>query len=387
MNVFVKHFFTLIFCILLSFIFVKTSFAVYRPASKPNNIVGIHILFPGELGEAAKLVNSSGGDWGYVTIPIQASDKNLLKWQTFMDDARKFHLIPIIRLATDRDYFKKSSWSKPTEADVLDFANFLNSLNWPTKNRYVVIYNEPNRADEWGGNPNPSEYAQILSYAVDVFKQRSGEFFIISAGLDNASVNISGQSINEYTFMREMNDAVAGIFGQIDAIASHSYPNPGFSKPPSSYGYVGTSSFKYEESLAESLGGKKLPVFITETGWSDTLIPEAIQSDYYKESFNFIWNHKNVVAITPFLLRAGTGPFAQFSFIKDNSQKSNKYKALQNLPKNKGEPELNEYPLTQNSPAINQNLQVDKFTQNIKQAYTATISKTSKIFFKWLLNF
>ncbi len=373
------------FTILLFFFSTHTSFAIYDPTSKPNNSIGIHILFPGELSEAAKLVNSKGGDWGYVTIPIQASDKNLVKWQGFMDDARKSHLIPIIRLATDGDFFDKVSWSKPTDADVLDFANFLNSLNWPTKNRYVVIYNEPNRGDEWGGTPDPSEYAEILSYAADVFKQRSDDFFIISAGLDNASANIPGQSISEYLFLRQMHNAVPGVFTKIDGLASHSYPNPGFSQPPSSYGYIGTASFNYEKDLIQNLEGKKLPVFITETGWTNDKVSDSIQSGYYKTAFVSIWNDEGVVAVTPFLLRAGEGPFAQFSFIKDSS-KLEKYNAIQNLQKSKGEPELNEYPLIQTPAPTAKNLPLDRFTQNIKQNYTATVSKATKVFIKWLLN-
>lgn len=372
--------------LILSFSLVKSSYAVYDPTSKPNNIVGIHILFPSELSEAARLVNSTNGDWGYVTIPIQASDKNLIKWQDFMDDARKNHLIPILRLATDGDFFNKVSWSKPNDGDVLDFANFLNSLNWPTKNRYVVIYNEPNRGDEWGGVPDASEYAEILNYAADVFKERSDEFFVLSAGLDNASANIAGQSVNEYSFMRQMDNALPGIFGKIDGLASHSYPNPGFSQPPSAYGYEGTSSFKYEQDLVQNLEGKQLPVFITETGWTDTQIPESVQSAYYKSAFTSIWNDDSVIAVTPFLLRAGEGPFAQFSFIKDGSQKADKYKALQELSKNKGEPILNNYPLMPNPVKPESNLPIDLFTKNIKQNYTATVSKATKIFMKWLLN-
>lgn len=373
--------------LILSFTHVKSSYAIYDPTSKSNNIVGIHILFPSELSEAARLVNSANGDWGYVVIPIQASDKNLIKWQSFMDDARINHLIPIIRLATDGDYFNKISWSTPTNTDVLDFANFLNSLNWPTKNKYVVIYNEPNRGDEWGGAPSPAEYAEILSYAVDVFKQRSDEFFVLSAGLDNASANIAGQSINEYSFMKQMDNAVPGVFGKIDGLASHSYPNPGFSQPPSVYGYQGTASFKYEQELVQNLEGKKLPVFITETGWTDTQIPETVQSAYYKSAFTSIWKDDSVIAVTPFLLSAGEGPFAQFSFIKDGSPKQDKYNAIQSLPKNKGQPVLNNYPLTPNPATFKSNLPIDLFRKSINQNYTATVSKATKIFMKWLLNF
>src|SRR3989304_8156094 len=148
------------------------SFAIYDPLSTPNNKYGIHILFPEEISEVAHLVNSNGGQWGYVTIPIRISDRNIEKWQKFLDECAKYKVIPLIRLATEGDYFNKASWEKPNKYSMIDFANFLNSLDWPTKNRYVIVLNEPNRGDEWGGIPNPSEYADILSYAVDVFKKR-----------------------------------------------------------------------------------------------------------------------------------------------------------------------------------------------------------------------
>src|SRR5688572_16737141 len=109
--------------------------AIVNPLEQPNNKIGIHILFHDELEEAAKLVNANGGDWGYVTIPIQSGDKDILKWQKFMDECRRLHLIPLVRLATEGDYYNTKVWRKPDEEDILDFANFLNSLYWPTKNR------------------------------------------------------------------------------------------------------------------------------------------------------------------------------------------------------------------------------------------------------------
>ena len=169
-----KKIFLLTFFLIFIFLSAKSySFAIYDPLSVPNNKYGIHILFPEEIGEAATLVNSSGGDWGYVTIPIRASDKNLEKWQKFMDEAAKLHLIPLIRVATEGDYFIKGSWEIPSKYYVIDFANFLNSLNWPTKNRYVIIFNETNRGDEWGGTPDAAEYAQILYHSVYFFYQKN----------------------------------------------------------------------------------------------------------------------------------------------------------------------------------------------------------------------
>ena len=303
-----------------------------------NNKFGVHILFTTELSDAARLVNSSGGDWGYITIPIQAGDKDLDKWQKFMNEAKERHIIPIIRLASENYYFDTRVWRKPAYDDLLDFANFLNSLNWPIKNRYIVIFNEVNRGDEWEGVPNPSEYAKILSYAFDVFKQRSEDFFIISAGLDNAAANVPGKSQNQYDFMVEMNNEIPGIFGKIDGLASHSYPNPAFSTAPWIVTNKSISSFKFEQELSYELSGKKLPVFITETGWSKDKLPENQIASYFNYAFGSLWNDESVIAVTPFLLHAGAPPFSQFSLLDGGGDYNEISKMLQKIPKIKGKP-------------------------------------------------
>ncbi len=335
-----KQFFWLCMVFLTFIVFVQKASAIEDPLKLPNNKIGIHILFPEELRDSAKLVNSNNGDWGYVVIPIQAGDRDLLKWQRFMTEAKALHVIPIIRLATEGDYFNTKAWRTPKETDVLDFANFLNSLDWPVINRYVIIFNEVNRADEWGTQPDPKAYARLLSYAVTVFKSKSQDFYILSAGLDNAADNISAISINEYDFLRQMNQEVPGIFFQIDGVASHSYPNPGFSQPPSKTTSESITSFRYEKSLFSFLTTKDLPIFITETGWSEDVLSEDTIPVYYSQAFSSVWTDKDIVVVAPFLLRAGSGPFKGFSFLKDDGSKTLQYQLFENLAKTKGTPTL-----------------------------------------------
>lgn len=326
----------LLFSIMPTF---NKAFAIVDPLSTPNNKYGIHILFDNELVDAAKLVNSNGGDWGYVTIPIQTGDRDLEKWQKFMDVAKENHIIPLVRLATAGDYFNKAAWSKPQDADILDFANFLSSLSWPTKNRYIIVYNEVNRGDEWGGTPNPEEYARTLDFAVFTFKAAHSDFFIISSGMDNAAAN-GANAMNQYSYMESMNEAVPGIFSRIDGLSSHAYPNPAFAQPPSVQTKMSITSFKYEKELAEELSGKKLPVFITETGWGNPSITEEKASEYYTEAFTNIWNDESIVAVTPFLLRAGGGPFKVFSLLREDGKETKQYDTIKNLTKVKGQPQI-----------------------------------------------
>lgn len=327
---------------LLASYFLSTpkAYATEYPLNKPNNKMGIHILFDSELSKAAQLVNSNGGDWGYVVIPIQVGDKNITKWQKFMYSAKQYHLIPILRLSTEGDPFNTTVWRKPTYMDIIDFANFLDSLDWPVKNRYVIIFNEVNRGDEWGGAVNPGEYADLLSFAVTVFRSRTPDFFVISAGLDNAAPNNAPLYMNEYDYMRAMDQAVPGIFNQVAGLASHSYPNPAFAQPPTNSSRMGISSFSFERQLAKTLSQKDLPVFITETGWSTESVSLDTQLAYYWQAFNTVWNDPSIVTVAPFLLQGSGGPFQKFSFLDPVGNPTKLFKMFQSLPKIKGIPTL-----------------------------------------------
>ena len=367
-------------CILaLIIFFTHNAHAVEDPLLIPNNKFGVHILFTSELEKARDLINSNGGDWGYVTIPIQASDKDLEKWQKFMDDCQRLHLIPIIRIATENHYFNTSVWRRPDGADILDFANFLNSLEWPVKNRYVIIFNEVNRGDEWEGSPDPGEYAQILNYATEIFKPLSSDFFIISAGLDNASAN------DQYYYMIAMNQEVANIFGKIDGLGSHSYPNPAFSVAPWVITNKSISSFKFEKSLAYELSGKALPVFITETGWSQEKISEGQIASYFIYAFENVWSDQNIVAVTPFLLQAGPGPFKQFTLVSENGGFNEISKALQGIAKTKGAPSIN----INSAASLSQGKKnIPSKTFSSKSQYESSPAQKAQVFLpflKWLL--
>ncbi len=289
--------------------------AITDPLSVPNNKVGIHILFPGEVHLASKMINDdSRASWGYVTVPIQATDRDPKKWQEFLDKCKQEKVIPLVRVATTPN---GSNWDEPNNYDLVDFANFLNDLKWPVQNRYIIIFNEVNRPDEYGGVVNPEKYADILNNAVDIFKVRSEDFFILPAGLDNAASNQYG-AIHWQSYLRRMWQRQPKIFDKIDGWTSHAYPNPEFTVRPDLSGPNKIDSYRYDLKYLLSFTSKKLPVFITETGWSDKYLSEKQISYYYDHAFSKVWTDASIVAVTPFLLNAQDGPFKQFSFMKQN---------------------------------------------------------------------
>lgn len=327
----------LIFAFLTS---ARKTFAIFNPLQKPNNFHGIHILFPSELEKANQLVNSDSGEWGYVTIPIQSGDRDLDKWQKFMDECRRLKLIPILRLSTEADPLNTSVWRIPQETDILDFANFLSSLNWPVENKYVVFFNEINRFDEWGGQaPDPARYTEILNYGVDTFKEKDPNFFVIMGGLDNASPNDKVKYMDNFYYIRKMHEADSQIFNRLDGFASHSYPNPDFSQPPLPNKREGITTYKYEYELIHLLSSKYLPIFILETGWHSDKLGESTVASYYRQAYDEIWNKDKdkIVAITPFLLNSQGGSFDTFSFIR-NGRETQYFKDATESEKTRGEP-------------------------------------------------
>lgn len=333
-----------------------TTFAIVDPLSVPNNKFGIHLIqaTQDESSPAAQLANTNG-DWGYITLLAESKDRNHNKWQEFFDDLRVRHLIPIIRLATKP---LDEHWEKPYEGEEQAWADFLNRLNWPVKNRYVVAYNEPNNAKEWGNTIDPVSYAQVLSKTIDALKNKSSDFFVLNAGFDASAPSELPQYEDEVNFLRQMNESVPGIFEKLDGWVSHSYPNPDFSGSPNATGRGSIRTWYWELQFLLSLGvTKNLPVFITETGWKhaegidyDLRFPSAdTVAKYYKQAFESAWNNQKIIAVTPFLLNYQQKPFDHFSFKKISSKNSDvlgiqypeyypQYEAIKNMAKVVGSP-------------------------------------------------
>lgn len=330
----------------VAFVLMIFPSCAFAEAGVTNNKFGIHIISPveGEIKNAAALVNSSGGDWGYVTVVIQRNDRDLGKWQNFFNLLRRYHLIPIVRIATEpvADY-----WKKPDGEDAKDWAEFLDGLVWPVKFRYVVIYNEPNHSREWENTADPANYARVLASQIDELNNKSEDFFVLNGGFDQAAPHAPSTYYSEEKFLEEMNKAVPGVFNKLDGWVSHSYPNPGFSGSPNDVGRGTIRGYEWELSVLKKLGVEHdLPVFITETGWQhaegarrNPYLPTAQTiADYFHTAFSSVWNDSRIMAVTPFILDYPQPPFDHFSFKTLDSQFYPHYDMLASLAKKSGEP-------------------------------------------------
>ncbi len=342
-----KH--LLILCILVAaIVFPLPVRAIYDPLSVPNNTYGIHVADPNDISKVRDLVNSGQGDWGYVTLVIADHERKTDVWQPVFDRMARERIIPIVRLAT---HVEGSAWVKPQIGDGQVWTDFLNSLSWPTKNRYIVLFNEPNHAKEWGGSVSPDEYAQVLMSYSNALRQTSEDFFVLPAGLDASAPN-GPDTMDEVLFLKWLAAYVPDLSAYIDGWTSHSYPNPGFSGSPYARGRGTIGTFEWELGLLADLGvQKKLPVFITETGWAHNgnagfrsrLSPESV-SEYLQIASETIWKHPQIVAVTPFLYSYQDPLFAMFSWLHLTTREPYPfYRAYQQITKVKGEPQT--YPI------------------------------------------
>lgn len=305
-----------------------------------NNIFGMSsaVTTEQELVEIAQLVNSTGGDWGYVTIVIQETDRDTGKWSTLFNKMAELHLIPVVRLATQAE---GPNWKRPTTTDASSWVDFLDSLPWPVTDRYIVLFNEPNHGQEWGGSVHPENYGQVAREFAIQLETRDSDFFVMIAGLDAAAPSQNPTYEDMTTFLNRMFTTfpVAEFNQYISGWASHSYPNPGFRGKPTDTGRSTIKSYAWELNWLKGKGVKDLPVFIKETGWPRTSYNEETIAHYYTQAFRDVWfKDSRVQAVTPFIFNYETAPFQTWSWRKVGGGFYAYYNDIQAIPKIAGRP-------------------------------------------------
>src|SRR3989344_3998396 len=307
-----------------------------------NNKFGLYIYRVDDFAKkAAELANSNGGDWGYALIPYNVKDYDTSKWNSFFDVLNEYHLIPIIQLW---DVSKD-----PNDAinETRDAAEYLNSLNWPIKNRYISAYNEVNDEKFWKNGIDPEGYAKLLDETINIFKEQNKDFFIMN-GAFNASARTGGGYLDEQEYLKRMDQEVPGIFKRLDGWATHPYPHiNGYLGTPKDTGRNSIRAYEWELELLQKLFDvRNIPVFITETGWphaegenyNTAFVSEEVAAEYIKQAFTEVWlNDDRIVAVTPFTIKYDP-PHDHFSWIKKDGSNYKQFDVLKEMKKIAGKP-------------------------------------------------
>lgn len=328
-----------LFCLLALF-FLNTNPIL----ASDRNIFGLHLTQSGDLDAAKNIINSSGGDWGYATVVIRTDQLDRNTWQGFFDNCRKYHIIPILRLAT---IMENNNWKIPTTSDIDNLANLLNTLNWPMIPKYIIPFNEINHSSEWGDTIDIKNFTDIFIYTSKKFKNLDSNFYILSSPLDLAASNTSKtKSANDV--YQEIYNYDPKYFESFDGLASHSYPNHGFIGTPEDTGQYSVRGYQWELNFIHSLGiNKTYPVFITETGWphregaskNNQYYSIKTTVDFYKKALDIWQQDDRIMAVTPFIYNYSEAPFDHFSWLNPKEQLYPEYQQIVDMPKKQNHPQ------------------------------------------------
>jgi hypothetical protein len=329
-----------LFCLLALF-FLNTNPIL----ASERNIFGLHLTQTGDLDSARTIINSNGGDWGYVTVVIRTDQLDKNTWQEFFDNCRKYHIIPIIRLAT---IMENNYWVTPTTSDIDNLANLLNSLNWPMIPKYIIPFNEINHSKEWGGKIDLKSFTDIFIYTSNKFKSLDSNFFILSTPLDLAAPEKLPLNKSAKDVYKEIYAYNPKYFDSFDGLATHSYPNHGYVGTPNDTGQHSIRGYQWELDFIRNLGiYKTYPVFITETGWphregvkkDNQLYSISTTVDFFIKALEIWQNDDRVMAVTPFIFNYPQPPFDHFSWLNTEEKLYSEYQQVIDLPKNQNHPE------------------------------------------------
>jgi len=331
--------------IFIVFVFVSI-FPINSYASEsPNNKFGIHLAQPSDedIDRTDALVNANGGAWGYITLVIHEDDRSLEKWQSIFDKLREKKLIPLIRLATSP---QGDVWKRPNSNEAQAWVDFLNKLQWVVKDRYIILFNEPNHASEWGGSVNATEFAEVNIAFAKELKKANSDFFVMMGGLDLSAPSALPRYEDAESFLQTVVNHIGtdDFNTYFDGLASHAYPNPGFVGSPYGVGRKSVRGYEWELAFLKSLGVQELPVFITETGWNGDVLTRSQIAQNFLIAYKQVWlPDDRVRAVTPFILNYQGEPFLKFSWVSlGNGAVHPEYLAVQAMEKSWGVPELEE---------------------------------------------
>ena len=345
-----------------------------RPIPFPANKKGVHLLlddgrqaWPSALwGEhmaaAAEVVEGEG----YVLQLIRADDLDVVRWQHFLDLCAAHELRPILRLATTF-YRQGGYWVRPEAGPAgdytgiaADYARFVAALAWPDESHFIIIGNEPNHGEEWGGRVDPAGYARFFLATARALHAADPDAIVLNAPLDQFAPHTNGlplangfSYLDATSFLAEMVAAEPTWLSELDGWASHSYPLGPFSRPPEEMvfgidllnGAVGQgprevpaglfnrgiAGYEWELYQLSTYGVRGLPVFITETGWrhQESEIERALDDGpaglpdsatvarYLETAFREQWLLDNrVYAVIPFAFNGAPAEWGHSNWLR-----------------------------------------------------------------------
>ena len=254
-----------------------------RTVATTNPKAGVHTRLDNEveawkIKKTLEMVREMGTPWIVEYFPWAYSEPRPGKYNfehadLVVDHANRQGLTVIARLGMVPD------WARPKdtipnylpEDSYQDFADYAAEFvrHFAGRVRYVIIWNEPNLALEWGyRRPDPAAYTELLRVVSPAIRAANPDVVILAGALAPTLGDPSGEfGMNDLQYLQAMYDAGAAPY--FDALAVHAY---GLTFPPDDPPDPEVINFRRVELLRQVMianGDGDKPIHITEAGWND----------------------------------------------------------------------------------------------------------------------
>ena len=248
-----------------------------------NPKMGVHTRLtdevePWKIKHTLELVRQMGAPWivEYFPWAYLEPKPGRFNWDhtdLVIDHANRQGLTVIARLG----YVPE--WARPKESTPLylgeerfvDFGRFAAEFvrRYAGKVDYVILWNEPNLALEWGyERVDPEKYVRMLQTVYPMIKEANPDVQVLAGALaPTLALPDSEWGMNDLEYLQRMYDTGAADY--FDILAIHAY---GWHSEPDEPASPEAVNFRRSELLRQIMvdnGDGDKPAMITEGGWND----------------------------------------------------------------------------------------------------------------------
>ena len=248
-----------------------------------NSKLGVHTRLTDEV-EARKIkrtlemVRKMGAPWIVEYFPWSYIEPlpGIHDWRhadLVVDHANQQGLTVIARLGLVPDWARpKDSASSYLPRDRYDdFGDFVHDFVEHFKGRvdYIIIWNEPNLALEWGFQPiDPEGYTELLKIAYQRAKEADPEVQVLAGALAPTLAPPGSEwGMDDLIYLDRMYAAGAGDYFDILAVHAYGWVYPADDSPDPAVVNFRRTELVHQLMVEQGDGDK--PIIITEGGWND----------------------------------------------------------------------------------------------------------------------
>ena len=327
------------------------------PSARSSGNYGMHTFFQDNCNNSyidfqLDRVREMGGPGAYVKqllyyITAETPGPQAC-WVHFVNAAYDRGLIPVVRL---QGVHGGSYWVKPQPDPSGGYATIAQAYKrvvagLPRRDNqplYVEVWNEPNLSGEWGGKPEPTEYARFLVDVSAALRSLNDARIVILNGALSP-----GGDYNNLAFIDAM-AAVPGALQAFDVWATHPYPG---NHPPEYNNHDGSAlyrdmtidSYLLELDRLAAHGRTGLRVLLTETGYAFGAydfgfegfpqMSEDRRADYMKRAWRDYWSRwPEVLGVCPYELVDPQGNWWVWDWLYANGGHRAQFDAVASLDK------------------------------------------------------